>query len=168
MDIRFGDVVQVDFGKTTGSVQGNVRPCAIIQNDVGNKYSPNPPIFNGNLGIIKDVFPEDKALIISFMGIGEVYVEGTLVNSIELGYAITVHKSQGSQFDHVIFGIDFGSYSLLTRELLYTGITRAKRMCDMVAQIGALRMAISKEGVSKKQTHLQQCLYDTAHPKLVF
>ncbi len=35
------------------------------------------------------------------MGIGEVYVEGTQVNSIELGYAITVHKSQGSQFDHV-------------------------------------------------------------------
>ncbi len=133
-----------------------------------NTYKTNPPIFNGNLGIIKDVFPEDKALIISFMGIGEVYVEGTQVNSIELGYAITVHKSQGSQFDHVIFGIDFGSYSLLTRELLYTGITRAKRMCDMVAQIGALRMAISKEGVSKKQTHLQQCLYDTAHPKLVF
>lgn len=40
MDIRFGDIVQVDFGKTIGSVQGNVRPCAIIQNDVGNKYSP--------------------------------------------------------------------------------------------------------------------------------
>lgn len=63
---------------------------------------------------------------------------------------------------------DEGSNSLLTRELLYTGITRAKKMCDMVAQIGALRMAISKEGVSKKQTHLQQCLYDAAHPKLVF
>ena len=40
MDIRFGDVVQVDFGKTTGSVQGSVRPCAVIQNDVGNKYGP--------------------------------------------------------------------------------------------------------------------------------
>ena len=40
-----------------------------------NTYKTNPPIFNGNLGIIKDVFPEDKALIISFMGIGEVYVE---------------------------------------------------------------------------------------------
>ena len=131
-------------------------------------YKTNPPIFNGNLGIIKKVFPEDKAVLISFMGIGEVYVEGTQVNSIELGYAITVHKSQGSQFDHVIFGIDFSSYSLLTRELLYTGITRAKKKCDLVAQTGALRMAISKEGVSKKQTHLQQCLYDTAHPKLVF
>ena len=133
-----------------------------------NTYKTNPPIFNGNLGIIKKVFPEDKAVLISFMGIGEVYVEGTQVNSIELGYAITVHKSQGSQFDHVIFGIDFSSYSLLTRELLYTGITRAKKKCDLVAQTGALRMAISKEGVSKKQTHLQQCLYDTAHPKLIF
>ena len=133
-----------------------------------NTYKTNPPISNGNLGITNEVFPEHQAIIVSFMGIGEVYVEGTQVNSIELGYAITVHKSQGSQFDHVIFGIDFSSYSLLTRELLYTGITRAKKKCDLVAQTGALRMAISKEGVSKKQTHLQQCLYDTAHPKLIF
>lgn len=133
-----------------------------------NTYRTNPPIFNGNLGIVKDVFPEDKALIISFIGIGDVYVEGTQVNSIELGYAITVHKSQGSQFERVIFGVDFSSYSLLTRELLYTGITRAKKMCDLIAQTGALRMAISKEGVSKKQTHLQRCLYEVAHPKLVF
>jgi hypothetical protein len=41
-------------------------------------------------------------------------------------------------------------------------------MCDLIAQTSALRMAIGKEGVSKKQTHLQQCLYDVAHPKLVF
>ena len=107
-------------------------------------------------------------MLISFLGIGEVYVESQQVNSIELGYAITTHKSQGSQFDHVIFGIDFSSYSLLTRELLYTGITRAKRKCDLIAQTGALRMAISKEGVNKKQTHLQDCLVDIAHPKLVF
>ena len=133
-----------------------------------NTYKTNPPIFNGNLGIIKEVYPEDRGMLISFMGIGDVYVEGVQVNSIELGYAITVHKSQGSQFDHVIFGVDFSSYSLLTRELLYTGITRAKKMCDLIAQTSALRMAIGKEGVSKKQTHLQQCLYDVAHPKLVF
>ena len=68
----------------------------------------------------------------------------------------------------VIMVIPQSSPMLLTRNLLYTGITRAKKKCDLVAQTGALRMAISKEGVSKKQTHLQQCLYDTAHPKLVF
>lgn len=133
-----------------------------------NTYKTNPPIFNGSLGVVKEVYPEDKALLVSFLGIGDVYVEGQQINSIELGYAITTHKSQGSQFDHVIFGIDFSSYSLLTRELLYTGITRAKRKCDLIAQTGALRMAVSKEGVSKKQTHLQNCLYEVVHPKLIF
>jgi exodeoxyribonuclease V alpha subunit len=133
-----------------------------------NTYKTNPPIYNGNIGIIKEVYPEDKALLIDFMGIGKVYVEGTQVNNIELGYAITVHKSQGSQFDHIIFGIDFSSYSLLTRELLYTAITRAKIKCDLIAQTGALRMAVNQEGVNKKQTHLQDCLYQIAHPKLVF
>lgn len=133
-----------------------------------NTYKTNPPIFNGNIGVIKEIFPEDKAMTVSFLGIGDVYIEGQQVNSIELGYAITVHKSQGSQFNHVIFGIDFSSFSLLTKELLYTGITRAKKKCDLIAQTSALRMAISKEGVSKKQTHLQDCLYNIAHPKLVF
>lgn len=40
MEIKFGDVIQVDFGITTGSIQGDIRPCAVIQNDIGNKYSP--------------------------------------------------------------------------------------------------------------------------------
>lgn len=40
MNIRFGEVIQVDFGTTIGSVQGNIRPCVVIQNDSGNKYSP--------------------------------------------------------------------------------------------------------------------------------
>lgn len=133
-----------------------------------NTYKTTPPIFNGNLGVVKEVYPDDKAILVSFVGIGDVYIEGAQVNNIELGYAITVHKAQGSQFDNVIFGVDFSSYSLLKRELLYTGITRAKKKCHLIAQIGALRMAISKEGTSKKQTHLQQCLFDIGHPKLVF
>ncbi len=123
-----------------------------------NTYKTEPPIFNGNLGIIKEVFPSEESLIVSFVGIGDVYIDKKQVSSIELGYAITVHKSQGSQFDYVILGVDFSSYSLLTRELLYTGITRAKKKCDLIVQTGALRTAVSKEGVSKKQTHLQQCL----------
>ena len=57
MDIRFGDVVQVDFGKTTGSVQGNVRPCAIIQNDVGNKYSPTTIVIPFTSELKKVIMP---------------------------------------------------------------------------------------------------------------
>ena len=97
------------------------------------------------------------------------YIENFSSNgSLELGYAVTVHKMQGSEFDNVIFGIDFSAYSLLTKELVYTGITRAKKKCELICQTGALRMAVSKEGIMSKQTHLQDAIYNEAHPKISF
>lgn len=158
----------------TGMTNG--RPYVIREGDkvmnVANNYKTDPPIFNGNIGIMRkfeyvEELDEDY-MVIDFKGIGTVMVPQDAWKNIELGYAITVHKSQGDQAHHVILGIDFSAYSLLTREMVYTGITRAKGMTDLIAQTGALRMAISKEGVSQKQTHLQQCLYDVAHPKLIF
>lgn len=154
----------------------NGKPYILREGDkvmnVVNNYKTSPPIYNGNIGIIRTIYYDEdldeEIMIIDFKGIGEVKVPKDAWNNIELGYAITVHKSQGDQANHIIFGIDFTSYSLLTREMIYTGITRAKKKCNLIAQTGALRMAISKEGVSKKQTHLQQCLYDVAHPKLIF
>ena len=110
----------------------------------------------------------EDVMIVDFLSIGEVAIPEDGWKAIELGYAITVHKSQGSEFDHVIFGLDFSSFSLLSKELVYTGITRAKKKCDLIAQSGALRMAISKAGVSAKQTHLVECLDEVAHPKLIF
>lgn len=154
----------------------NGKPYILREGDkvmnVVNNYKTSPPIYNGNIGIIRSIYYDEmldeEFMLIDFKGIGEVRVPREAWNNIELGYAITVHKSQGDQANHVIFGIDFTSYSLLSREMIYTGITRAKKQCDLIAQTGALRMAISKEGVSKKQTHLQQCLYDVANPKLIF
>lgn len=154
----------------------NGKPYILREGDkvmnVVNNYKTSPPIYNGNIGIINSIYYDfdldEEIMLINFKGIGEVKVPRESWNNIELGYAITVHKSQGDQANHVIFGLDFTSYSLLTREMIYTGITRAKRKCGLIAQTGALRMAISKEGVSKKQTHLQQCLYDVTHPKLIF
>lgn len=136
-----------------------------------NNYQTEPFIYNGNIGIIKKFGRNEngeEVMIIDFLGIGEVELLREFWIDIELAYAITTHKSQGSEFQHVIFGIDFSSYALLNREMVYTGITRAKRKCTCVVQTGALRMAVSKAGVSIKQTHLQQCLYDVAHPKLIF
>ena len=78
------------------------------------------------------------------------------------------HKFQGSQADVIIFGLDFTAYNLLTREMVYTGMTRAKNRCHLIAQNSALRYATAQEGVSKKQTHLVNCLYDIANPQLIF
>lgn len=129
------------------------------------------PIFNGSLGIVKEFDYDEEGnevMIIDFVAIGKIVVPYRMWSNIELGYAITVHKFQGSQADHVIFGVDSSAYSLATRELLYTGITRAKGLCELIAQTGVLRMATSREQVSKKQTHLKSSLYESAHPKLIF
>lgn len=159
------------------SCYSNGKPYILRVGDkvmnVTNNYKTNPPIYNGNMGIIKsfcgyDEVYEEETMLIDFKGIGEVIVPKSTWTNIELGYACTCHKFQGSEADHVIFGVDFSSYILLTREMIYTGITRARKKCDLIAQTGALRMAISKEGVSQKQTHLKDCLYDIAHPKLIF
>lgn len=136
-----------------------------------NNYKTSPPIYNGNIGTIIDFIKDEEDeefMLINFSGIGEVEVPKADWGSIELGYAISVHKSQGSQWKNVIFALDFSSYALLTRELLYTGITRAREKCELIAQTNALRMAVCQEGVTKKQTHLQECLYNIAHPKLIF
>lgn len=137
-----------------------------------NNYKVYPPIYNGNTGIIKgwewDEDEDEEVMIVDFLGIGEVRLIKKFWNNIELAYALTTHKLQGSQSRYVIYGLDFSAYSLLTREQIYTALTRAKKKCYLIAQTGALRMAISKEAVSKKQTHLQKCLHDIAHPKLVF
>ena len=136
-----------------------------------NNYKTDPPIYNGNIGILKrfDVNDDMKeVMIINFVGIGEVELISEYWNNIELAYALTCHSVQGSQFEYVIIGLDFDSYTLLTKELVYTAITRGMKRAMLIAQTGALRMAISQEGVSNKQTHLQECLYDIDNPKIIF
>lgn len=126
------------------------------------------PVFNGNVGIVKDINLEKREMIIVFDGIGELLIKADKLNGIMLGYAITVHKSQGSQADIIIFGCDFNARILLSRELLYTAITRAKKHCYVIAQNSALRYAVSQDAVSVKQTLLQDFLCKAAHPKLSF
>lgn len=169
-----------DTEKIEVTIYNNDSPYILREGDkvinVVNNYKSDPVIYNGNMGIIdsitKDYDEEEEIYIdninINFQGIGLVAIPKDCWKNIQLGYAITVHKSQGSQWDNVIVGIDFSSYSLLTRELIYTAITRSKKHCSLIAQTGALRMAIHNEQVSQKQTHLAECIYNLAHPKLIF
>lgn len=140
-----------------------------------NNYKTDPVVYNGNIGIFKrfdmmideDGYEED-CMVINFRGIGTVKIPKQYWNYLDLAYAITYHKFQGDQADYIIMNLDFNSYSLLTRQLIYTGITRAKKKCFLIAQTSALRYGTAQEAVSQKQTHLQDCLYELTHPKLVF
>lgn len=137
-----------------------------------NNYKTDPNIYNGNTGIVLDIYYDEEydeqVMLIDFDGIGRVKVIRDFWKGIELGYAMTVHSVQGSEFENVIFGLDFNAFTLLSKELVYTGITRAKHKCYLICETNALRYATGKSSVRVKQTHLQQCLHDIAHPKIIF
>lgn len=122
------------------------------------------PVFNGNVGIVVDINEKEQYIIVDFQYIGKILIPKDKLKFIELAYAITVHKSQGSGYGRVIFAFDFSSYSMLTKELVYTGVTRAKQHCYLVAETNALLYAISKNGVQNKLTHLQRLLAELDVP----
>lgn len=124
-----------------------------------NTYTPDgkkEPIFNGYVGIIKGIY--DDYMIIDFNICGEVIISEKIYKNIELAYACTVHKFQGSQSPIIIFGIDFSSYTLLNKEMIYTGITRASEKCILCAENSALRHAINNSNIVQKQTFLNKLL----------
>jgi exodeoxyribonuclease V alpha subunit len=77
-----------------------------------------------------------------------------MLDEIELAYAITVHKSQGSEFKTVVIPIFFGTEKLFTRNLLYTAVTRAKEMVVLVGQQGALKKMVDNDYEAKRFSSL--------------
>ena len=126
------------------------------------------PVYNGNIGHVKHIFPEKKLMVIDFDGIGMVAIQGNGLNDIQLAYAITCHSAQGSEMNYVIVGVDFSGYSLLSRQWVYTAITRAKKMCILCCETPALRYAIGNNEIVIKKTHLYNRLEAIANPKEEF
>lgn len=120
------------------------------------------PVFNGNIGIVKEI--EDNGYCtIDFIGIGEVLFSKGDSKNLELAYACTVHKMQGSGFTSTIVGMDTGSYIMNNSELLYTAITRAKKYCVLIGNNYAITKAIQTKEVKTKQTFLKDMLLENAY-----
>lgn len=115
-------------------------------------------IFNGNIGYVKDI--GDDVMIVNFPEQGDVMIEKDDWWNLSLAYAITVHKLQGSQAPYVIIGIDYNAYALLSRELVYTALTRAQKYCILVTQPKALNLAVKTSSIRLKQTWLKDDLLD--------
>lgn len=114
-------------------------------------------LFNGNIGIIESINVEEETMIVDFgEKIGKAFLKKKLIDSnLELAYAITCHKLQGSSAERVIVGCDFSAYIMLTAEWLYTAITRAEKYCCVVSTTDALRYGIGRVITDKKRTFLQ-------------
>ncbi|WP_395546839.1 MULTISPECIES: AAA family ATPase [unclassified Lacrimispora] len=124
-----------------------------------NSNGDNTPVFNGNIGIIKEI-GDDGYCIIDFVGIGEIVFSKGDSKNLELAYACTVHKMQGSGFTSTIVGMDSSSFIMNNSELLYTALTRAKKYCILVGNNFAVTKAIQTKEVKTKQTFLRDMLLE--------
>lgn len=124
---------------------------------IRNNYDKN--VFNGDIGYITAVDANERALTVSFDN-RPVEYDVTELDEIVLAYAITIHKSQGSEFPVVVMPVTMKHFVMLQRNLIYTGITRAKKICVLVGTTKALAYAIRNQTVSKRNTKLKERLND--------
>lgn len=112
-------------------------------------------IFNGDMGFIQSISEDEKIVTVIFDDDKKVIYDSESIDELELAYAITIHKSQGSEFKVVIIPAFMGSPFLMNRNLLYTGITRAKELVTVVGYPKALQYMVSNVNSTERFTSLE-------------
>ena len=125
---------------------------------IRNNYDKD--VFNGDIGTVSAVDVEDRSLTVLFDS-RTVSYEDSELDELTLAYATTIHKSQGSEYPVVIIPLLMTHFVMLQRNLVYTGITRAKRLCILVGTTKALAYAIHNQTVQKRNTRLKERLHQS-------
>ena len=122
---------------------------------VENEYDKE--VYNGDLGLVARIDAEVGELVAAFDGREVVYGFGEL-DALVLAYATTVHKAQGSEYPAVVIPVMTQHYAMLARNLLYTGVTRGKRLVVLVGQRKAIAMAVRNGGRHRRWSKLGEWL----------
>ena len=126
------------------------------QNDrvIQTKNNYDLGVYNGDIGVIKNINLENFTCQIAFGKSPPILYKKEDLIEISLAYSITIHKSQGSEFDAVIIPVATQHFKMLFRNLIYTGLTRAKKLCVFIGSRKALAMAIKQIDNRQRQTAL--------------
>ena len=122
---------------------------------IRNNYDKD--VFNGDVGYIESVNMDDRSLTVRFEE-RHVEYEDSELDELTLAYATTIHKSQGSEYPVVVIPLLMTHFVMLQRNLVYTGITRAKKICIIVGTTKALAYSIHNMVVQKRNTRLRERL----------
>lgn len=139
-----GEAAIVQFGTTFG-VGDKVM-------QIENNYDRD--VFNGDIGLVTKVDHDEGELTVDFDGRSVVYPFGEL-DELVLCYATTIHKSQGSEYPVVVIPLTTQHYMMLQRNLVYTGVTRGKKLVVLVGQKRALAIAVHAKQASVRNTGLR-------------
>jgi len=147
-----------------GVIRGN-RNFRVKDKVMQIKNNYDKEVFNGDIGRIVSIDSENQELIISFDG-RDVSYDFTDLDEIVLAYAVSVHKSQGSEYPTVIMPILTQHYILLQRNLIYTAVTRGKKLVVMIGTKKALAIGVRNDKTEKRFTYLKYRLNkESIYPK---
>ena len=114
-------------------------------------------VYNGDLGFVRAIDLEAGELRIAFDGREVAYGFGEL-DQVALAYATTIHKAQGSEYPIVVIPVTTQHYAMLQRNLLYTGVTRGKRLVVLLGQAKAIAMAVRQASDRRRWSKLREWL----------
>ena len=117
-------------------------------------------VYNGDIGYVSEINAARHELTVDFEDGRRAVYTGEMISELQLAYAITVHKSQGSEFDAVVMPLVSGSPMILTRNLLYTAITRAKKFVVLVGEEYNVRKMVKNDYVAKRYSALKYFMTD--------
>ncbi|MBV8884129.1 MAG: ATP-binding domain-containing protein [Chroococcidiopsidaceae cyanobacterium CP_BM_RX_35] len=124
---------------------------------IQKKNDYNREVFNGDMGVIAGIDLEEQAVTVQFAE-REVSYDYADLDEMTLAWAVTIHKSQGSEYPVVILPIFMQHYMMLSRNLLYTGLTRAKQLAILVGPKKAIGLAVRQVKDQQRYTLLAQRL----------
>ncbi|MEM4216926.1 MAG: ATP-dependent RecD-like DNA helicase [Candidatus Methanomethylicaceae archaeon] len=138
-----------------GSIQVGQNEYSVGDRIIQHHNNYKLMAFNGDIGIIRSVDVESQTAVVDF-GDREVSYGYEDLKDVAHAYAITVHKSQGSEYGTVVMPVHTTNYIMLQRNLLYTGITRAKKMCVLVGNKKSVAIAVKNDKPIKRTTMLTE------------
>jgi len=136
---------------------GTARAVRIFKTYGADAVQVMTEIYNGDIGYIDDVDPDSGELTASFDGRAVTYGFGEL-DTLVPAYAATIHKSQGSEYPAVVIPVLTQHYAMLQRNLLYTGVTRGKRLVVLVGQKKAVAIAVRNVSGRRRSSKLNEWL----------
>ena len=123
--------------------------------EIDGIYENSTGVFNGEIGRIEKIDLNERQIKVVFDDEKNVWYQFSELDQLELAYAITIHKSQGSEFDVVVLAVPKAAPMLLTRNLLYTAITRAKKLLVVLGSNNTINYMINNVDSKKRNTGLK-------------
>ncbi len=146
-------------GRGRAEIQVGERLFRVGDRVIHRRNNYDLEVFNGDIGVIEEIDNTALTCRVRFTADGRsVLYQREQIAELEMAYAITIHKAQGSEFDAVILPVLTQHYRMLFRNLVYTGLTRGKKLAVFVGTRRALAMAVRNRDTSLRQTALQYLL----------